>query len=415
MAVTLLCGFEMNTVHESDALGSGLITSLNARSGTYCSRADVGVSEFQIRPAGGTLVSFAQSVRFYMLLAQGPASAGTICMCGSNAGSALVLVLNTNRTVSIIANSITLATSTNAVPLDSAYHRFEFDVGYNAGAGAQLYVDGVSWALVSTGAAGAVTTGVLGNFDGVGNLIMYMDDVIFENGSLGGPRAADYNIVLLFPVSDNARGTNWLGGAGGTTNLFNAVKSAPPLGVVSPGTNTSQIGNAQKDTTGNYDANCTSYTAAGIGAGDTINNVQAICSHAFSVTGTQLSGAVVIVSNPSGQTEQSFDFGNNGVIAGTYPTGWRTMLGPVTTSPTVTKGTQPVVRVGRRTGSKTTNCMVDFMGIYVEYTPAVVVPFSPPPPRRSFVPHIRASHWFSRVRWAKRRDGLLAPALTSGG
>jgi hypothetical protein len=199
-----------------------------------------------------------------------------------------------------------------------------------------------------------------------------MDDAAVNNTS--GTDQSDYpgdgNVVPLFPVSDNARGANWTGGAGGTTNLFDAIDNTPPVGATFNGTNTSQIINAASDTTGNYDANLTDYLTAGIRAADTITLVQPLwalgCS---SATATNM--ARLLVSNPqsNGGTESTQSTGS---IAGTYGSAWRqpSNISHTVYSPSVTLGTQPVIRLGKRTAT-TRVVGACFMGAYVEYIPAI--------------------------------------------
>src|SRR5262249_20714242 len=125
----------------------------------------------------------------------------------------------------------------------------------------------------------------------------------------------DGKIVLLKPISDNARGANWVGGAGGTTNLWDAIDNTPPVGGASAaGTNTSQTHNGTKATTGNYDVNLTSYTTSGIGACDSITLVVGLWNAGGAATGSVVS----IQSNPA--------LGSTSTLStstpGTYPTGW---------------------------------------------------------------------------------------------
>jgi hypothetical protein len=84
-------------------------------------------------------------------------------------------------------------------------------------------------------------------------------------------------------------------------------------------------------------------------------------------------GQVGVVSNPAiaviNLTANSGQFWS-GTAAGTYPTGWKWSHGTVTYAPSVTLGTAPVMRVTQVTSS-TRIAMACFMGIYVDYTPAV--------------------------------------------
>jgi hypothetical protein len=152
-------------------------------------------------------------------------------------------------------------------------------------------------------------------------------------------------IFYLDPVSDNARDADWVAGAGGTTNLFDAVNNDPPVGVAAASaTDTSQVKNADTgDSTSNYDANMESYDAGGVPAGP-IRIAQTVISAAPSVSlGVTL--ATKIVSNPA----QSGEFTqNHGLAAGTWGTDWGAGWGTAQVYPSVTRATEPVMRIGRR-------------------------------------------------------------------
>lgn len=203
------------------------------------------------------------------------------------------------------------------------------------------------------------------------NCVLNVDDLAVNDAagssetSYPGPR----NIVLLVPVSDSARGANWLGGAGGTTNLWDALNNQPPVGVAFNGTDTSQVRNAASDSTGNYDANLTTYTDAGITANDTITLVHPLWALGCnSATATNI--ARLLVSNPqsNGGTESTQ---STGVIAGTYPSNWKQPNNGthIVYGPSVTLGTSPVIRVGKRTAA-TRVVGACFMGVYVEFVAA---------------------------------------------
>jgi hypothetical protein len=212
----------------------------------------------------------------------------------------------------------------------------------------------------------------------------YADDIAL-NDSTGGsqntwPGAG--SVVLLKPTADSARGSGWVGGAGGTTSLFAAVDNTPPVGVADTGTDTSQIRNATAAANSNMDMTMTTYSAAGIGADDTVNVVDPITVTAAPVTTSSKQGTVGVASNPTianialaaGGTAGAFW---SGVTAGTYTTGWKISHGTTTYAPSVTLGTAPVMRVTQVTSS-TRIAMVCFMGMYVDYTPAAVVAANPP-------------------------------------
>jgi hypothetical protein len=134
----------------------------------------------------------------------------------------------------------------------------------------EALVDGVSLgsavlALTATSGTGLFRLGWVAA-PGANKVLNVDDCAVNDAGStnqVGYPGAG--NILPLLPVSDNARGTNWVAGAGGTSNLFDALDNTPPVGLaLASATNTSQIKNVTSDTTGNYDANLTDYTTAGV-------------------------------------------------------------------------------------------------------------------------------------------------------
>jgi len=284
--------------------------------------------------------------------------------------------------VAVVGGVLTARGSSFQLALDT-WHRIE--VGFNSGGTCELRVDGVSGGSASmdnTGSRYVTFSRDVGYFgpDQAGvpsGATTYCDDIALNEDS-----GADQNswcgpgdIRVQPAVSDNARSAGWTTGNGGTTNLQNAVKTVPPGGLaLASATNTSQIKNVALTTTDNYDANVTDYLTAGIGSTDTITLVQAIANVANS-SSTVRSAAVKAVSNPSDSGEASLSMSGPG---GIYPVNWQWLAGNIVYSPSVTKGTSPVVRVGKRTSS-TDAAMCDFLGLIVESTPAVAT--TPLPPR----------------------------------
>jgi hypothetical protein len=278
-----------------------------------------------------------------------------------------------------------------------------------------LQVDGVD-SVTGTVAAVNGNPGSLGFFNTEASAAdVYFDDFIVDNAGFLAPS----KVALLVPTADSARGTGWTGGAGGISNLNNAVDNTPPVGVVDPGTDASQIHNGTSNANVNYDATMTTYTAAGVGAADTVLAVIPIIATAAPVSTSAKQGTVGVVSNPtianialgSGGTAGAFW---SGVAGGTYPTGWKVSQGTFTTAPSVTVGTAPVMRVTQVTSS-TRVAMVCFMGMYVAWTPAAVVADNPPPyvgggyyGFREYAE--RAAKRFFRPGWARQPSGLMVPA-----
>jgi len=233
-----------------------------------------------------------------------------------------------------------------------------------------LQVDGTT-ALTAISADGGVVNFKVGLVGTEASAIdLYFDDIIDDNAGFLAPS----KVALLLPISDNARTTLWTGGSGGTTNLYDAVNNTPPVGSATE-SDTTQIEHAggAAGTTDAYDANMTTYTTAGVGASDTVIALRGVIAWGEDIaTGTKLlswSG----VSNPSWTGESSIDVstGHGSGAVGTYGTGtdyWNERQSAVVTSPSVTLGTSPVMRVVRpETASRVAS--VCFMGMYVAWTP----------------------------------------------
>lgn len=177
-------------------------------------------------------------------------------------------------------------------------------------------------------------------------------------------------VIMLTPVSDNARGANWVAGASATTNLWAAVDNRPPVGVASgSATATSQLRNDTSTTSQNYDANMDTYRSRGLTSADAVSVVTPLVSVGGSGT-TQLACAVQNVSNPA---ISSVNVATTTTAAGTHPTNWTARRGNTVYNPEISLDTPPVLRVGKRTSS-TQALMVELMGLVVEYRPAQIAP-----------------------------------------
>jgi hypothetical protein len=204
------------------------------------------------------------------------------------------------------------------------------------------------------------------------NADILIDDIALNDstGTTQNTWPGDGKAVLLTPVSDNARAALWTAGAGGTTNLYDAVDNIPPAGLATE-TNTSQIEHAggAAGSTDEYRANMSTYAAAGIGPNDDIVLVQPIFVAGEDIaTGAKLiSGA--LIANPAGSyyANTEVTLGAN-VAAGDWPTGWYTHWLDHIPYPAVDINVGPVLAV-RRPETATRVLSVCFMGVYVEYRP----------------------------------------------
>lgn len=372
MARSFLCGFELGSVGEFFATTgtAPTIQTGTVRSGTYAMRANPtaaqSYAQFRRRNSTGTFSNLFQSVRFWLRIATLP-SANTHIAESFGVSLATVhqfLQLNTDGKLAIGQTASVEATSTDVLSADGLWHLVELEAGAS---GKNLWVDGSLWA--SGGANGVQDSeGRLGVITST-TADLYFDDVEWWNSDLGGASlyvTHKHKIILSLPTADSSI-TSWTGGAGGTTNLFDAVNNVPPVGV-SAETNTSQIKSSTSTGAAQYTATMQSYSVAGVRATDTVDAVMAIANHGELVgTGTK-TGSLTLVSNPAvGAT--TFDFGDDVGAVGTFPTNWKTHPSGVADSPSVTLGTAPTVKIIKTdTGTREADC--DFIGLYIDYTPA---------------------------------------------
>lgn len=201
-------------------------------------------------------------------------------------------------------------------------------------------------------------------------------EVLVDDIGLNDDQGASQNsypgfakLVFLKPVEDVAR-TGWVGGAGGTTNLWEAIDNTPPVGVkLASATNTSQVKDANNNATDTYEARLAKYTdsvasgGGGMKVGDKATVVFVLVRQGNS-SSTSRNLGVTGVSNPA--IAESVE----GTIASTAesdPTGWTTKRTAFSINPTVEVEVAPVVKIRKATAS-TDSLMVDLLGLYVEYT-----------------------------------------------
>jgi hypothetical protein len=242
------------------------------------------------------------------------------------------------------------------------------EVSYVPGTGATVVrVNGVQ---VASGTI-ETTTGAfcyIANMFGAG--VAFVDDWAINDstGAAQNSWPGLGQVVHLQPVSDNGR-IGWVAGVSGTTNLWDAVNNAPPVGVAqASGTVTSQIEDNANNTTDTYVAALQTYTAAGVPAGSTVVLAKPYALIGNSSTTVRQGG--VTTTNPTiSETVQ----GTPAAVAGTFPTNWSLLSPSPTMSPTVTLGTAPTLTLRKATASAD-YLMCCAMALLVEYTaPAVPV------------------------------------------
>lgn len=391
LAYSYMCGFELDSIGELNNTGGTVPTIQNTtvHGGSFAMRchpaAAASFAQFkQVQGASAQAQAIFCSVRFYINVATLP-NVKTLIYSGA-AGAisqAQGIFLNTSGSLTITDGAGVTATSSVTLSLN-AWHQISLAVNTTDGSNfISLTIDGSLQAQVTSTAGQTLLYDTAQLGVGVENTStptcdVYFDDVLFANTfSVIGPGQQ----VLLLPTADSAIG-NWTAGAGGVTNLFNAVKNIPPAGVAAASeTNTSQIKNGSSTVPSDYTATCQSYTAKGITTGSTVNAVSSIVADGIEDT-TQTFGLVFVASNPTQSapaTTFEFRYGAGAIAVGTFFTGWDVDLGPVSTNPVVTLGTAPTVSL-RKLTSTTSKDDACFLGAYVDYNPPIPVwnmPFLP--------------------------------------
>lgn len=271
------------------------------------------------------------------------------------------ILLNPSGTLSYFNNVTLRGTSSTALSDSSRWYCIEIN-GAGSGTGTYLRIDQVDEIT-------SVTLGACPRLIGAGDTVAATYTAYFQDFARDGANWCGAGAVpLSLAISDNNRGA-WTGGAGGTTNLWDATNNTPPTGTASE-TDATQIESASGSGTDSCDLNFATYTSLGIGSGDTVNAVQMIIAHGEDVaTGTK-TGSMKIVSNPTQSVADTFTFGADVGALGTFPTNWTIQRGAIQTAPTLSGvGTSPVLRV-TKTDTGTRVASVCFIGMYVDYTPA---------------------------------------------
>ncbi len=299
--------------------------------------------------------------RFNIRFAAFPSTARAIM--GNASGTHLKI--SPSGTIDWYSSSTLIQAGSTALSLDTWYC---LEVRSSNVVGSQVKVR-INGATDNTNANNAQMSALLGCADTVAaTFTMYIDDAAVDSADWPGVG----RVGLAKPISDNARATLWVAGSGATTstsNLWEGVNNWPPTGTATPlptANGISHTGGAA-GSTDDYDANMTTYSSLGIGAGDTVNAVQARAMIGEDIaTGTKLL-TMSVKSNPAqGAFQANQDVGAAAVS--TYPTNWNILLGTVINNPTVTIASSPVMTMRRpETASRAAD--VCFMGLYVDYTP----------------------------------------------
>lgn len=400
MARLYTSGFEWNdATADAITLNAATYSSANPRTGSFAlNRGFVGGSPTQVAFTGALSTTYFgrcyYSVNDVTLSTTNHPQLASF-LIGVSSAAFVVVNIDGSLTLSAGGGVGTLATTAAGVIPSAGYVMIELSINIGTGSvdAVEARVNGVSLGAftglnISDTAPSAFATTFASAAAGQ---TIDMDDVALNDstGAAQNSWPGSGKVVLLKPVSDSAVGTGWTLGTGTAISANSgstAVKNTPPLGVadLTAGSDTKQIRNATSNANVNYDANLTTYTTAGIGASDTVNVLVPMVATGAPVVTSAKAGTFGVSTNPAianvslgaGGTAGAFW---SGVAAGTYPTGWKWSFGTTTYAPTVTRGSSPVARITQVTSS-TRIADVCAMGMYVDYTPAVVAVTTPPKP-----------------------------------
>jgi hypothetical protein len=367
------------------------INTTNPRSGAACYSCAPSAANYWQKPT--LLVALANSyfLRFAFRFDATPSQACTIAGLHNGTAFCFQVHLNTSKQLGLLDTSGALIGSrTSALTVNNWY---VVEVSWQQKASGNGIV---AWRIADTVTNLLTDVITLANADinntvadrmrighitaGETAMTVLLDDIAINDTSTSDQNSwCDWRgkILHALPVSDNSVGTGWLTAAGGSTNLFNDVDNVPPTGVAAtPTTGQTQIKNADA-TAGqlNYVANVQSYTTVGVPSGATIAWVRSgwRCAGS-SITGTN-NALLTLLSNPADAGASTFTDGFDPVAsaesAGAGSNTWRTGLTPYNYSPSVTRGTQPTIRLGKNSAS-TRVAMADQAWVQIEYVPTNV-------------------------------------------
>jgi trimeric autotransporter adhesin len=379
-----------NFYYGSGSTATASVQSATKRSGNYAlsiavtGENDYGISYGVSSLQSGATTWFARcALNFASFANTGAYNNGTggvsVGMKMYSGGSGVSVFVDGNGQV-VVAHYSTGSTIVIGPTLQTGqWYVFEFSLAWGTGAG-NLWING---SLVTSFTADVPGTGTYNFYIGVadggsnpsipGTLQLFVDDfaVNDDTGTAQNGQCGLGNVVLLVPVSDSAE-VGFTNGAGAASSLYAAVSNEPPKGVASASsTATSQIKDANANTTDYYQANLQSYSAAGVPAGATILVCQPIANHGRSAAIAGGNG-LSMVSNPAIAEVTSVPSAN----ASKWPTNWLWFKTAPAYNPAVTLTTGPVLQF-RRNSTGTGISFADFLGMYVEYL--VVLPVNVTP------------------------------------
>lgn len=360
------------------------------RSGTYAAQCNSGAGNAATVISNGINPSYTSATvwhRFYLCFGALPTTSAAVFKLGDNVSDVFVRVTSAGALQLFASGSQVGSDYAAGIVADGVtWYRFEVAATGNGSAivsSIEVRLEGV------TAFNSAVTTATAGPSPRIGwpeapgaNKSVYVDDygINDSTGAAQNTWLGDGKVVLLKPISLNLNGGSWTDDNAATTSaaLTAALDNTPPKGIAdtTAGGGDHQVRNAAANSS--LDMNLTTYATAGIASVDTINVVIPICGTAAPVVTAAKTGSLGITTNPTIANIAFVNGGTaaanfwSGTTAGTFPTGWKWERGTFTYTPSVTVSSSPVFRVTITGGTVTRIAMVDAMGLYVDYTPAVV-------------------------------------------
>ncbi len=377
MARLAMSGAELNYSSfspEGSPTGLAQPSATSPRTGSFCWEAASGAGSPGWVSLGYTIAT-ATTVyaRVYINVANLPTSDVFIIGFGNGSTVDVGVKLRTGGQLQLW-NAAQVGSDSSAISTGTWY-RIELATDINGSGnwtGSELRIDGTSIASNSgVGPFGRSGSGLqFGwiNNPGASKTIRFDDVAINDaSGAANNTWPGVGEILLLLPTADGQRGS-WTGGAGGTTNLWNAINNVPPIGTATE-TDLTQIESA--DSSGN---NATDeyrgdmvMDAQGVSAGSTVAALMAVISHGEDVaTGTK-TGSFGFQANPA-TTYGTFTYGNDVGALGTWPATWSWGNTAIANEPSVTISTATKIAV-RKTDTGTRVASVAFLGALVDTVP----------------------------------------------
>lgn len=285
-------------------------------------------------------------IGFYLYIGNIPGSTGGVAVIWRDKISVdnlLTLTMNNsyqlrlNYRNGISSNAIVSADISSALSINT-WHKIEIKYDVNASTyviDAALRVNNVVICNV-TGLAGYNTGDAYGD---AGEILcpltggaFYVSDYFNVEDQFSSKWWYDWDVLLVHPTSDVQIGT-WTGGAGGTTNLWDAVNNNPPIGTATE-TNLTQIESADgagNTTVAEYRAGFGSLIGMGFQTGDKLGSgfgagqpISLHFSHGEDVaTGAKTYSAELLIGANYSSSARTGTFGPaaSGAL-GTWPTNW---------------------------------------------------------------------------------------------